>query len=78
MFNSIDMTGKTIVLTGATGVLGIAIANQFYVHGGNLVLVDRDKINLKSLSNKLGTHGRVCIVTICEIPICFSNITSCD
>ena len=40
------MNKKTIIVTGATGVLGQLVAKTFAAGGHNLVLLDRDSIKL--------------------------------
>lgn len=44
---------KTIVITGATGVLGNLTAKTFAEHGENIVLLDRDQSKLDSLIREL-------------------------
>ena len=44
---------KTIVLTGATGVLGNLVAKTFAEHGHNLALLNRDPAKLDSLIKDL-------------------------
>ena len=43
----------TIIVTGATGVLGQLVAKTFAAGGHNLVLLDRDSIKLDSLIRDL-------------------------
>ena len=47
------MNKKTIIVTGATGVLGQLVAKTFAADGHNLVLLDRDSIKLDSLIRDL-------------------------
>ena len=47
------MNKKTIIVTGATGVLGQLVAKTFAAGGHNLVLLDRDSIKLASLIRDL-------------------------
>ena len=44
---------KTIVITGATGVLGNLVAKTFAESGHNLALLDKDQIKLDSLTRGL-------------------------
>lgn len=44
---------KTIVITGATGVLGNLAAKTFAERGDNMVLLDRDQVKLDSLTASL-------------------------
>jgi len=47
-----NFNNKTIMVTGAAGNLGRAVANAFHQRGGNLVLVDRQ---IESLQRAFGT-----------------------
>lgn len=47
------MSNKTIVITGATGVLGSVVAKTFAGMGHNLALLDIDKTKLDSLARDL-------------------------
>ncbi len=47
------MKSKTIVITGATGVLGNLVAKTFAERGHNIALLDRDQIKLDSLVRDL-------------------------
>lgn len=38
-----DFSGQTVLVTGAAGTLGSAVAAAFAAHGANLVLVDRSR-----------------------------------
>ena len=44
---------KTVVITGATGVLGNLVAKTFAERGDNIVLLDRDQVKLDSLTASL-------------------------
>ena len=53
-----DMTGKTVMITGATGNVGRAVAHKFGAQGANLVLVDRDVDRLNQFGDELKrTYG---------------------
>ena len=52
-----DIHGKTIVLTGATGGIGQAIAKSLSDMGARLVLVARDADRLFGLIGQLGDRG---------------------
>lgn len=47
-------TGRTLVLTGAGGGIGQAVARAFHATGSTLVLVDRDAAPLAELAADLG------------------------
>lgn len=49
-----DFTGRTLLLTGAAGGIGLCIAEVFHRSGANLVLGDRDEGVLSALSDEFG------------------------
>ena len=53
-----DIKNKTVVLTGATGGIGAAIAHTLAEHGARLILVSRNRDKLDALNNDLpeGQH----------------------
>jgi rhamnose utilization protein RhaD (predicted bifunctional aldolase and dehydrogenase)/NAD(P)-dependent dehydrogenase (short-subunit alcohol dehydrogenase family) len=51
--------GKTVIITGAAGVIGREIARLFNLNGANLFLVDKDIKNLKE-TQKLMNNNCVC------------------
>ncbi len=54
-----DLTGKTALITGATGGIGEAIATKFYEQGANVILTGRKVEVLESLKNKLGERAHI-------------------
>lgn len=44
-----EIAGSTVLITGATGSIGSAIAHEFSRRGANLVLTDRDEERLSKL-----------------------------
>ncbi|OGO65299.1 MAG: hypothetical protein A2Z45_06150 [Chloroflexi bacterium RBG_19FT_COMBO_55_16] len=44
-----DFSDQTVIVTGASGNLGVAVVNNFQASGANLVLVDRGTGRLQSL-----------------------------
>ena len=50
---NLDLAGKVVVVTGATGGIGLAIAQQFLEEGCMLALLARDADRLERTSNKL-------------------------
>lgn len=59
-----DVSGKTVLITGATGGLGQAIARTFAAHGATLVLTGRRTEVLEPLAEELG--ARVLAVDLCS------------
>jgi len=53
------LAGKTILITGAAGGLGTALAMQCASDGANLVLLDKDRRGLGLLSDRLVEKGFV-------------------
>ena len=49
-----DFENKTLLLTGANGGIGRAVAGLFYAHGANLVLADLDAAGLEVFAHGLG------------------------
>ena len=49
-----DFQDKTLLLSGANGGIGRAVAQLFYAHGANLVLTDLDQAGLESFAHGLG------------------------
>lgn len=57
-----DIENKTVVLTGASGGIGRAIAKSLDAAGANLVLVGRNSDKLRALENELSGSSHVSIV----------------
>lgn len=54
-----DLTGKTVLLTGATGGIGRAIAKTLHAQGANLVLTDISVEALEKFKAELGERVEV-------------------
>ena len=54
-----DLTGKTALVTGATGGIGGAIAEAFHAQGATVVLSGRQADKLEALKVKLGDRALV-------------------
>ncbi|HVW48073.1 MAG TPA: SDR family NAD(P)-dependent oxidoreductase [Solirubrobacterales bacterium] len=50
--------GQTVVVTGAAGVIGTAVARRFVEEGASVLMVDRDREGLESLAGSLGAAAR--------------------
>lgn len=64
----LDFTGKTVLLTGATGGIGRQIAQKFHKQGATLALTDMNREKLEEFKSQLG--DRVFIYT--------ANLTDSD
>lgn len=62
-----DMSGKTVIVTGAAGGIGAAVSRRFAQAGATLVLGDLDPVALEELAGELATitdvHAAVCDVS---------------
>ncbi len=58
-----QLSGKTVLLTGATGGLGAAIARRLHREGASLVLSGRNETLLTALAGELGAVAEVCDLT---------------
>ncbi|KAK4120917.1 NAD(P)-binding protein [Parathielavia appendiculata] len=52
------LSGRTAVITGATGGIGQTIARQFARQGASVVLVGRNQVKLERIVKELGPRGR--------------------
>jgi NAD(P)-dependent dehydrogenase (short-subunit alcohol dehydrogenase family) len=58
-----EMTGKVVIVTGATGNLGRAVVKRFAAENATLVLVDRDEGAINQFAAELGLTDYVASVT---------------
>ena len=49
----LDFTGRRVLVTGASGGIGSAMARAFAAHGADLALADRDRAGLDALAQSL-------------------------
>lgn len=54
--------GKTVLITGAAGTIGRAVAQAFYAQGANLALVDLKADALKQFSEEEGFGARALLI----------------
>ena len=59
-----DLSGKTAIITGATGTLGKAIAHEICAAGGNTLLVDRGGPALEQIAAEVGPKEQLCTVSV--------------
>lgn len=61
---SLEFQGKIVILTGAAGGIGAALAREFAGRGARLALCDLNAAALEALSGELGALHMVCDVTV--------------
>jgi short-subunit dehydrogenase len=61
------LSGKTILVTGASMGIGESLAREFSKAGAHLILTARSKKELQSLSVELQKTGRSCIYIPCDL-----------
>ena len=54
------LQGKTVLITGAAGGIGQALARAFAAQGVRLMLLDRADTGLHALATELGATAAVC------------------
>ena len=54
-----DLSGKTALVTGATGGIGESIAKALYEQGASVALSGRNEIKLQSLKEELGDRAAI-------------------
>ncbi|MEM6899339.1 MAG: SDR family oxidoreductase [Pseudomonadota bacterium] len=61
-----SLEGRVLVLTGANGGIGRAIAEKFYAEGANLVLSDVDSAGLEAFANSLDPQGERLVTVVAD------------
>ena len=62
----LDLTGKTALITGATGGIGRQIAKKFHAQGARLALTDMNMDRLQALKAELGDRVYVYTANLTE------------
>lgn len=55
----LDFSGQTVLVTGAAGGIGGAMARAFHAHGARVLLADRDREPMAALAADLGAAPRL-------------------
>src|SRR4051794_24708618 len=61
-----ELQGRTVLLTGATGGIGAAIAHALHDRGASLVLTGRRREVLESLESDLGDRAEVVVADLAD------------
>jgi 3-oxoacyl-[acyl-carrier protein] reductase len=61
-----DLSGRTALVTGASGGIGDAIARQLHAQGAAVVLAGRRRDALAALADALGERARVAVAELAE------------
>jgi NAD(P)-dependent dehydrogenase (short-subunit alcohol dehydrogenase family) len=62
----LDFTGSTVVITGAAGGIGSALAWGFAARGASLALLDIDEAGVESLAEELRVGGAAVLARRCD------------
>lgn len=61
----IDMSGKTVAVTGGAAGIGLAIARRFRAQGADVIVLDRDRVAMDEATR---AHGFQCVTADAEEP----------
>ncbi|MEU9807833.1 SDR family oxidoreductase [Mycobacterium sp. NPDC050853] len=62
------MAGKTVLITGGAGGIGVELAHRLRAKGANLVLTDLDEVKLTAIADELGPdHVLVAVADVCDL-----------
>ena len=61
-----DLSGRTALVTGASGGIGGAIARALHANGATVVLTGRRRDALESLAAEFGARARIEVADLAE------------
>lgn len=67
MYNLFDISGKVIVITGGTGVLGASMVEYLARHGAKVVVLARNKVRGDKLIDKVRSKGGEAIFLVTDV-----------
>lgn len=67
MKNEFDITGKVIVVTGGTGVLGNAICRYLAAEGAKVAILGRDAAKGKALADAIKAEGHTALFLVSDV-----------
>ncbi|NGX07575.1 short-chain dehydrogenase/reductase [Mycobacteroides franklinii] len=63
-----NIAGKTVMITGGAGGIGVEVAHRLHAKGANLVLTDLDETKLDAIADKLGRDRvLVAVADVCDL-----------
>jgi len=69
-----DFAGKVVLITGAAGGLGRALARSFAADGARIALLDRDAPAVEALATELRSQARQVLSLACDV----TDAASCE
>ena len=73
-----DMTGKTILITGASRGIGEAAAREFAAAGGNVVLAARSRDAIDAIAADIGPKTRAIACDVSQYQDVAAAVTLCQ
>ena len=67
MADRLAVAGRSVVITGAAGGIGRALAQRFSAAGARVALLDRDVAGIDALAARLGPAGAEVIAVPCDV-----------
>ncbi|MFD6199696.1 SDR family oxidoreductase [Mycobacteriaceae bacterium NPDC060252] len=63
-----NFAGKTVLITGGAGGIGVEVAQRLHAKGANLVLTDLDEAKLAAVADELGRERvLVAVADVCDL-----------